>query len=74
MKLNSRGQASIFTIIIIVILFLILLGVFFAPFISTSMGVAISISGLTGSEAFFFANMLLWIIIAFIIWALWNTR
>ena len=74
MKFNNRGQASIFTIIIIVILFLILLGVFFAPFISTSMGVAISISGLTGSEAFFFANMLLWIILAFIIWALWNTR
>jgi len=72
--LNYRGQASIFTVVTIIILFVILLGLALAPIISTTSSVAVSVSGLTGLEAFMISNLLLWVILIFIIWAIWVTR
>lgn len=71
--MNKKGQ-SIFTIIFIIIVFVILLGLGIAPIVNFMSGLAVSLGGLTGLEAFIIANLLLWIIIAFIIWAIWSTR
>lgn len=71
---NNRGQASIFTILFIVLIFIILLALALAPFITTTSSIAVQLGGLNGLEAFLIGNMLLWIIIIFIIWVLWVTR
>ncbi len=77
--MNKQGQLqqggySIFTVIFIVIVFIIVFGVALAPFITTTTGIATELGGLTGLEAFFMDNFLLWIILIFIIWVLWVTR
>jgi hypothetical protein len=72
--MNKRGQASIFTILFIVLIFIILLALALAPFITTTSAIAVQLGGLTGLEAFMIGNLLLWVIIIFIIWILWVTR
>lgn len=71
---HNKGQASIFTILFIVLIFIILLALALAPFITTTTSIAIQMGNLTGLEAFLIGNFLLWVIIIFIIWVLWITR
>lgn len=74
MKLNSSKGQSIFTVLFIVLIFILIMALALAPFITTVSGIAINLGGLTGLEAFMIGNLLLWIIIIFIIWVLWSTR
>lgn len=70
---NKKGQ-SIFTIAFIMLIFVIILALALAPFITTTTQIAVQQGALTGLEAFFMANLLLWVIVIFIIWVLWVTR
>jgi len=72
--MSRKGQASIFSVIFIIIIFLIIFGVALAPIVTTTMGVAVESSGETGIGAFIMDNFLLWIIIAFLIFILWMVR
>jgi hypothetical protein len=72
--MNTKGQLSIFSIVFIIIIFAIILGLGLAPVVNLFTNLSISLGGLTGLEAFLIGNLLLWIIVIFIIWALWSTR
>lgn len=71
--MNRKAQ-SIFTIAFIMLVFVIILALALAPIITTTTGIAVTAGSLTGLEAFFMANLLLWVILIFIIWVLWVTR
>lgn len=73
-KMNTKAQLSPFTILFIALIFIIILAVGLAPIVSTTTTVALQTSGVSGIEGFIINNMLLWIIIAFIIWILWATQ
>lgn len=72
--MNRRGQLSVFSVVFIILIFVIILAIALAPFITTTSEIAISYGSLSGLEAFVIGNMLLWVIIIFIIWILWSTR
>jgi hypothetical protein len=69
--MNTKAQMSPFTVVFLAIIFILILSVGLAPFITTVTGIALSTSGVGGIEGFFIANLLLWVILAFIIWILW---
>lgn len=70
---NKRGQ-TIFTTIFYIIIFVLLIGGGLGYFVITLSGIALDSSGISGVEAFFIANLILWIILAFILAVMWWTR
>lgn len=67
-----KGQSSgIFSIVFWIVIFLLLLGSGLGLFIINMSGLAITMGSLSGFEAFMIGNLILWIIIAFIIAALY---
>lgn len=71
---NNHGQVLMFRVLFISIIFVLLLATGLGKFITTVSGLAVSTAGLTGIEAFFLDNLLLWILFAFTIWILWVTQ
>jgi hypothetical protein len=68
--MKKRAQANIFVIIVWLIIILLVLGSGLGFFVNTMSGVALD-SGLTGIEAFFISNLILWFIVGIIIAVLW---
>lgn len=70
---NKKAQ-TIFSTVFYIIIFLLLLGAGLGYFIVVMSGIAIQSSGIGGIEAFFIANLILWIILGFVLAVMWWTR
>ena len=68
-----KGQATPFGTIIVIIVFLIIFSLALAPIVGTMMGVAVTMSGMSGLEAFLYDNFVLIILIIFVIAIFWWT-
>lgn len=72
--LCKKAQVNIFTMIFIIVIFFLLLAGGLGYIVNTMVGVAMTTPELTGIEAFFINNLMLWFILGFVIWVLWSMR
>lgn len=74
--MNKKAQVgmSIFTILFIILIFIIVFSGALAPFIQTLVPIAINNGSLTGIEAFLVANLGLWVLLVFVVAIMWWTR
>lgn len=59
--MNKKGQLAIMSVIFGIFIFVILWALFFGEWVNTWAQQMITLNSLTGVEAFFMANMNLWI-------------
>ena len=70
-QFNKSGQAqgvNIFNVIFTAIIFVAMMALGLGTMINTMIGIGVAGGNVTGIEAFFLNNFILWIIFAFIIW------
>ena len=67
-SLNSKGQVNIFNVLFVAIIFISMMALGVGKMINTMIGIGVVAGGVTGIEAFFLNNFVLWILFAFILW------
>jgi hypothetical protein len=65
---NKRGQVNIFNVIFVAIIFISMMALGVGKMINTMIGIGVVAGNVTGIEAFFLNNFVLWILFAFILW------
>lgn len=63
-----RGQVNIFNVIFVAIIFVCMMALGVGKMINTMIGIGVDAGGVTGIEAFFLNNFVLWILLIFILW------
>lgn len=67
-SLNSKGQVNIFNVLFVAIIFVCMMALGVGKMINTMIGIGVVAGGVTGIEAFFLNNFVLWIMFAFVLW------
>jgi hypothetical protein len=65
---NTRGQLNIFNVLFVALIFICMMALGVGKMINTMIGIGVVAGGVTGIEAFFLNNFVLWILFAFILW------
>lgn len=70
--MNHKGQtvhgSNIFNILFVAIIFIIMMALGVGEMINEMIGIGVRTGNVTGVEAFFLNNMVLWIVLIFILW------
>lgn len=74
MNKKGQGNVGIFTVVFIAIIFLLVMAAGLGKFVLDFSNLAVVLGGLSGLEAFFVANLLLWVFIAFVLAVLYWSR
>lgn len=67
-SLNNSGQVNIFNVLFMALIFICMMALGVGKMINTMIGIGVVAGGVTGIEAFFLNNMVLWILLIFILW------
>lgn len=67
-SINRSGQVNIFNLLFVAIIFLCMMFLGVGKMINTMVGIGVTAGGVTGIEAFFLNNFVLWIMLIFILW------
>jgi hypothetical protein len=65
---NRSGQVNIFNVLFVALIFICMMALGVGKMINTMIGIGVTAGGVTGIEAFFLNNMVLWIVFIFILW------
>jgi len=66
--LNRNGQVNIFQVLFTAIIFICMMALGVGKMINQMIGIGVTAGDVTGIEAFFLNNMVLWILLIFILW------
>ena len=66
--LNRSGQLNIFNVLFVGLIFIIMMALGLGKMINSMIGIGVVAGNVTGIEAFFLNNFVLWILFAFILW------
>jgi hypothetical protein len=67
-SLNRNGQVNIFNVLFTAIIFICMMALGVGKMINTMIGIGVTAGGVSGTEAFFLNNFVLWILFAFVLW------
>lgn len=73
MQNNRLGQVNIFNVLFVAIIFVCMMALGVGKMINTMIGIGVVAGGVTGIEAFFLNNFVLWILLAFVLWFMITT-